>query len=222
MAVLSLLVVLDGENGRSKLALDLRFSALVDATRCMPQSALPGPCVHARPVSCKAQPLTGFLLVFPRGNAPTTLWFSLPLAFFVRGLGLVLVLVGRALASGEVWLVVLVVLLDISKVGGGAQSRARDVCEVRIRLWICTERISHAEALSEAVVNSSSLLVRCVFVGDSSIFVTNILSLILGIIVAVFSFLAVPDTGRRKPTSSILLLVPTAVLLVGTSTSSTS
>ena len=143
MAVLSLLVVPDGENGRSKLALDLRFSALVDATRCMPQSALPGPCVHARPVSCKAQPLTGFLLVFPRGNAPTTLWFSLPLAFFVRGLGLVLVLVGRALASGEVWLVVLVVLLDISKVGGGAQSRARDVCEVRIRLRIWTERISH-------------------------------------------------------------------------------
>ena len=72
---------------------------------------------------------------------------------------------------------VLVVLLDISKVGGGAQSRARDVCEVRIRLRIWTERISHAEALismSEAVVNSSSLLVRCVFVGDSSIFVTNI------------------------------------------------
>ena len=51
-------------------------------------------------------------------------------------------------------------LLDISKVGGGAQSRARDVCEVRIQLRIWTERISHAEALSEAVVNSSSLLVR--------------------------------------------------------------
>ena len=83
-------------------------------------------------------------------------------------------LVGRTLAAGEVWLVVLVVLLDISKVGGGAQSRARDACEVRIRLRIWTERISHAEALSEAVVNSSSLLVRCVFVGDSSIFVTNI------------------------------------------------
>ena len=70
--------------------------------------------------------------------------------------------------------------LDSSKVGGGALSRARDVCEVRMRLWIWTERISHAEALSEAVVNSSSLLVRCVFVGDSSIFVTNIFSLILG------------------------------------------
>ena len=82
------------------------------------------------------------------------------------------------------------VLLDSSKVGGGAQSRARDVCEVRIRLRIWTERISHAEALSEAVVNSSSLLVRCVFVGDSSIFVTNIFSLILGICVAV---LARPD-----------------------------
>ena len=48
------------------------------------------------------------------------------------------------------------------------------VCEVRIRLRIWTERISHAEALSEAVVNSSSLLVRCLFVGDSRIFVTNI------------------------------------------------
>ena len=75
--------------------------------------------------------------------------------------------------------------------GGGAQSRARDVCEVRIRLWIRTERISHAEALismSEAVVNSSPLLFRCVFVGDSSIFVTNIFSLILGIIVAVLAF----------------------------------
>ena len=114
--------------------------------------------------------------MFPRGNAPTTLWFSLPPAFCVRGLGLVLVLVERALVAGEVWLVVLVVLLDISKVhvGGGAPSRARDVCEVRIRLRIWTERISHAEALSEAVVNLSSLLVRCVFVGDSSIFVTNI------------------------------------------------
>ena len=94
-------------------------------------------CMPGQPAARhSAQPLTGFLLVFPRGNAPTTLWFSLPLAFFVRGLGLVLVLVGRALASGEVWLVVLVVLLDISKVGGGAQSRARDVCEVRIRLKI--------------------------------------------------------------------------------------
>ena len=116
MAVLALP---DGENVRSKLALDLGFSALVEAIRCMPQSALPGPCVHAWPVSCKAQPLTGFLLVFPRGNAPTTLWFSLPPAFCVRGLGLVLVLVERALVAGEVWLVVLVVLLDISKVGGG-------------------------------------------------------------------------------------------------------
>ena len=61
----------------------------------------------------------------------------------------------------------------------------------RLRVW--TERISHAEALfsmSEAVVNSSPLLVRCVFGGDSSIFVTNILSLILGIIVAV---VALPD-----------------------------
>ena len=61
---------------RSKLALDLGFLALVEAIRCMraqqqcvPQSALPGPCGHARPVSCKAQPLTGFVLVFPRGNA---------------------------------------------------------------------------------------------------------------------------------------------------------
>ena len=67
------------------------------------------------------------------------------------------------------------------------------MCEVRIRLWNRTGRISHAEALmsmSEAVVNSSPLLFRCVFVGDSSIFVTNILSLILGISVAV---LALPD-----------------------------
>ena len=102
--------------------------------QCVPQSALPGPCVHARPVSCKAQPLTGFVLVFPRGNAPTTLWFSLPPAFCVRGLGLM--------------------------------------------------------SMSEAVVNSSPLLFRCVFVGDSSIFVTNIFSLILGIFVAV---LARPD-----------------------------
>ena len=67
------------------------------------------------------------------------------------------------------------------------------MCEVCIRLWTWTERISHAEALismSEAVVNSSPLLFRCVFVGDSSIFVTNIFSLILGISVAV---LALPD-----------------------------
>ena len=131
--------------------------------------------------------------MFPRGNAPTTLWFSLPPAFCVRGLGLVLVLVEREFIAGVILRVVLVVLLDSSKVGGGAQSRARDVCEVRIRLWIRTERISHAEALtsmSEAVVNSSPLLVRCVFVSDSSIFVTNIFSLILGIIVAV---LALPD-----------------------------
>eukprot|EP01048_Picozoa_sp_COSAG05_P007042 COSAG05_NODE_483_length_9358_cov_36.727184_6_plen_175_part_00 len=64
---------------------------------------------------------------------------------------------------------------------------------MRIRLWNRTGRISHAEALmsmSEAVVNSSPLLFRCVFVGDSSIFVTNIFSLILGISVAV---LALPD-----------------------------
>ena len=95
--------------------------------------------------------------------------------------------------AGATLRVVLVVLLDISKVGGGAQSRAHDVCEVRIRLWIRTERISRAEALtsmSEAVVNSSPLLVRCVFVRDSSIFVTNIFSLILGNFVAV---LARPD-----------------------------
>ena len=44
--------------------------------------------------------------------------------------------------------------------------------------------------MSEAVINSSPLLVRCVFVSDSSIFVTNIFSLILGIGVAV---LACPD-----------------------------
>ena len=72
------------------------------------------------------------------------------------------------------------------------------MCEVRIRLWIRTERISHAEALtsmSEAVVNSSPLLVRCVFVGDSSIFVTNILSLILGIIVAV---VVLPPDGENS------------------------
>ena len=42
--------------------------------------------------------------------------------------------------------------------------------------------------MSEAVVNSSPLLIRCVFVSDSSIFVTNILSLILGISVAVLAF----------------------------------
>ena len=156
---------------------------------CVPQSALPGPCVHARPVSCKAQPLTGFVLVFPRGNAPTTLWFSLHPAFCVRGLGLVLALAEREFIAGVILRVVLVVLLD--RVGGVAQSRARDVCEVRIRLWNRTGRISHAEALmsmSEAVVNSSPLLFRCVFVGDSSIFVTNIFSLILGIIVAVLAF----------------------------------
>ena len=45
-------------------------------------------------------------------------------------------------------------------------------------------------SMSEAVVNSSPLLIRCVFVSDSSIFVTNIFSLILGISVAV---LASPD-----------------------------
>ena len=196
-----MLALPDGENVRSKHAPDLRFSALVEAAffgmraqqPCVPQSALPGPCVHARPVSCKAQPLTGFVLVFPRGNAPTTLWFSLPPAFCVRGLGLVLVLAEREFIAGVILRVVLVVLLDSSKVGGGAQSRARDVCEVRIRLWNRTGRISHAEALmsmSEAVVNSSPLLFRCVFVGDSSIFVTNIFSLILGISVAV---LALPD-----------------------------
>ena len=195
-----MLALPDGENVRSKHAPDLRFSALVEAILCMraqqpcvPQSALPGPCVHARPVSCKAQPLTGFVLVFPRGNAPTTLWFSLPPAFCVRGLGLVLALAEREFIAGVILRVVLVVLLDSSKVGGGAQSRARDVCEVRIRLWNRTGRISHAEALmsmSEAVVNSSPLLFRCVFVGDSSIFVTNIFSLILGISVAV---LALPD-----------------------------
>eukprot|EP01048_Picozoa_sp_COSAG05_P013251 COSAG05_NODE_1393_length_4998_cov_3.604613_1_plen_41_part_10 len=28
-----------------------------------------------------------------------------------------------------------VISIDSSKVGGGAQSRARDVCEVRTRLW---------------------------------------------------------------------------------------
>ena len=74
---------------------------------------------------------------------------------------------------------------------GSEGPRARDVCEVRIRLWNRTGRISHAEALmsmSEAVVNSSPLLVRCVFVSDSSIFVTNIFSLILGISVAVLAF----------------------------------
>ena len=37
--------------------------------QCVPQLALLGPCGHAQPVSCKAQPLTGFVLVFPRGNA---------------------------------------------------------------------------------------------------------------------------------------------------------
>ena len=76
------------------------------------------------------------------------------------------------------------------------------MCEVRIRLWNRTGRISHAEALmsmSEAVVNSSPLLFRCVFVGDSSIFVTNIFSLILGISVAVLAF---PDGENAKFTAT--------------------
>ena len=60
----------------------------------------------------------GFVLVFPRGNAPTTLWFSIPLAFCVRGLGLVLVLVEREFIAGVILRVVLLVLLDSSKVGG--------------------------------------------------------------------------------------------------------
>ena len=157
---------------------------------------------HPAEEMAQAQPLTGFVLVFPRGNAPTTLWFSLPPAFCVRGLGLVLVLAEREFIAGVILRVVLVVLLDSSKVGGGAQSRARDVCEVRIRLWNRTGRISHAEALmsmSEAVVNSSPLLFRCVFVGDSSIFVTNIFSLILGISVAVLAF---PDGENRESADS--------------------
>ena len=49
--------------------------------------------------------------------------------------------------------------------------------------------------MSEAVVNSSPLLVRCVFGSDSSIFVTNLLSLILGIIVAV---VALPDGENER------------------------
>ena len=57
------------DNVRSKHASDLRFSALVEAIRCMPQSPLRGLSSACRLVSCKAQPLTGFVLVFPRGNA---------------------------------------------------------------------------------------------------------------------------------------------------------
>ena len=102
--------------------------------------------------------------------------------------------------------------LRVDKVGGGAQSRARDVCEVRIRLWNRTGRISHAEALmsmSEAVVNSSPLLFRCVFVGDSSIFVTNIFSLILGISVAVLAF---PDGENQKSAADQTWLQPAGYL----------
>ena len=58
--------------------------------------------------------------------------------------------------------------------------------------------------MSDAVVNSSPLLVRCVFVSDSSIFVTNIFSLILGICVAV---LARPDGENLRSSESVDLIV---------------
>ena len=63
--------------------------------------------------------------------------WALPMENIIGVGGFDLALAANPLTSG-------LVLLDISKVGGGAQSRARDVCEVRIRLRIWTERISHA------------------------------------------------------------------------------
>ena len=60
------------------------------------------------------------------------------------------------------WVVVLVVVLvvlfyDSDRVGRGERSRASDACEKRMRLLAWTERISHAEAMLSAAVNSSSL-----------------------------------------------------------------
>ena len=75
------------------------------------------------------------------------------------------------------------VLCDSDRVGRGERSRASDACEKRMRLLAWTERISHAEAMLSAAVNSSSLSLRLYIRYGSSISISIDLSLIHGILV---------------------------------------
>ena len=67
--------------------------------------------------------------------------------------------------------------------GRGERPRASDACEKRMRLLAWTERISHAEAMLSAAVNSSSLSLRLYIRYGSSISISIDLSLIHGILV---------------------------------------
>ena len=83
-----------------------------------------------------------------------------------------------------------VVFCDSDRVGRGERSRASDACEKRMRLLAWTERISHAEAMLSAAVNSSSLSLRLYIRYGSSISISIDLSLIHGILVVTVAAVA--------------------------------
>ena len=88
--------------------------------------------------------------------------------------------------------------------GRGERSRASDACEKRMRLLAWTERISHAEAMLSAAVNSSSLSLRLYIRYGSSISISIDLSLIHGILVVSIHTVKLycnssSSSGRRKP-----------------------
>ena len=130
------------------------------------------------------------------GTLPPLMRFSLPTRVLCV-LGLVFSAVAAMPADSELgeggedmsaWVVVLVVVLvvlfyDSDRVGRGERSRASDACEKRMRLLAWTERISHAEAMLSAAVNSSSLSLRLYIRYGSSISISIDLSLIHGILV---------------------------------------
>ena len=141
------------------------------------------------------------------GTLPPLMRFSLP-ARVLCVLGLVFSAVAAMPADSELgeggedmsaWVVVLLVLVvlfcDSDRVGRGERSRASDACEKRMRLLAWTERISHAEAMLSAAVNSSSLSLRLYIRYGSSISISIDLSLIHGIYIGSNS----SSSGRRKP-----------------------
>ena len=142
------------ENVCFKLALKQGFSALVTAS-CISRAVcvagsrldLQQPAVESILLRwAQFLPSTGFLLVFLRGNAPATMWLSLPTRVLCV-LWLVLARIfssrSRRGAQGEAALLVLFVIVfsDSDRVGRGEWSRVYDACMV-VRVYLSGLRTS--------------------------------------------------------------------------------
>ena len=136
-------------NGCFKLALKQGFSALVTVISLIYSAVcVAGSCLDLQQPAVESRILllwqfpssTGFLLVFLRGNAPATVWLSLP----TRVLCVLWLVLGRVFSSrsrrgaqGEAALLVVFVIVfsDSDRVGRGEWSRVYDACMV-VRVYL--------------------------------------------------------------------------------------